>query len=311
MSLQRFLKEHSRRLKWSSSHLDRLDWRRSFTPNIIDQNAKRKKYEGLNSLACLRRIKKYGVALELNYPYVGSPSTWSYIGGEFAHLKRWNFKWLGQVEQHFVSVPSIAKDDSKDDVAGCFEYNADLAETLDSKQNAPTSLSMKTFKCHILREPIGVVGLITPWNYPLLMVTWKVALALAAGCTAILKPSELEFVTCLEFVEVCMELGLPLGVLNILTGLGPEVGTHLASHPHVEKVEFTQNSATRSKIMTAAVQLKPVAHSLCGEYLIVVFKDLDLDKGEPCYRIFRQVCERVQKYLDFGPIKRKVAGLAP
>ncbi|CAK9137688.1 unnamed protein product [Ilex paraguariensis] len=213
-------------------------------------------------------------------------------------------------DEFSMGVPSIAKDDDKDDVTGCFEYNANLVEALDSKQKAPTSLSMKTFKCHILREPIGVVGLITPWNYPLLMITWKVAPTLVVGCTAILKPSELESVTCLEFVEVCKEVGLPLGVISILTRLRHEASTHLTSHPHVEKFEFTRNSATRSKIMTAAVQLKPVAHSLCEKRPIVVFKDLDLDKGEPCYIIFRQACERVQKYLDFGPLKRKVAGMA-
>ncbi|KAL7601410.1 hypothetical protein Lser_V15G21485 [Lactuca serriola] len=77
------------------------------------------------------------------------------------------------------------------DVAGCFEYNADLAEELDRNQNASVSLPMDTFKCHLIREPIGVVGLITPWNYPLLMATWKVAPAMATGCAAILKPSEL------------------------------------------------------------------------------------------------------------------------
>lgn len=119
--------------------------------------------------------------------------------------------------------PANISFDNQDDVAGCFEYNADLAEALDAKQNAPIALPMDTFKCHVIREPIGVVGLITPWyfihlkmefflisflcillavldrffliiyyrNYPLLMATWKVASALAAGCAAVLKPSEL------------------------------------------------------------------------------------------------------------------------
>ncbi|KAL9996576.1 putative betaine-aldehyde dehydrogenase [Helianthus debilis subsp. tardiflorus] len=73
----------------------------------------------------------------------------------------------------------------------CFEYNAVLVEALDKKQNAYVTLPMDTFKCHLIREPIGVVGLISSWNYPLLMATWKVAPALAAGCAAVLKPSEL------------------------------------------------------------------------------------------------------------------------
>ncbi|KAJ0597459.1 putative betaine-aldehyde dehydrogenase [Helianthus annuus] len=97
-----------------------------------------------------------------------------------------------------------------DDVAGCFEYNADLAEAWDKKQNASVTLPMDTFKCHLIREPIGVVGLISPWNYPLLMATWKVAPALAAGCVAVLKPSELASLTCLELDEICKEVGLPM-----------------------------------------------------------------------------------------------------
>ncbi|CAI9295601.1 unnamed protein product [Lactuca saligna] len=111
---------------------------------------------------------------------------------------------------------------SKDDVAGCFDYNADHAEELDRKQNAYISLPMDTFKCHLIREPIGVVALITPWNYPLLMATWKVAPTLAARCAAILKPSELASLTCLELGEICREVGLPPGILNILTRLGQE-----------------------------------------------------------------------------------------
>ncbi|KAL9275695.1 Betaine aldehyde dehydrogenase, chloroplastic-like protein, partial [Drosera capensis] len=104
-------------------------------------------------------------------------------------------------------IPNFFRRVIQDDVAACFEYYAGLAEALDAKQKAPIDLPMDTFKCHILREPIGVVGLITPWNYPMLMATWKVAPALAAGCAAILKPSELASVTCLELADVCKEVG--------------------------------------------------------------------------------------------------------
>uniref|UniRef100_A0A6N2LHD0 aminobutyraldehyde dehydrogenase n=1 Tax=Salix viminalis TaxID=40686 RepID=A0A6N2LHD0_SALVM len=167
-----------------------------------------------------------------------------------------------------------------DDVAGCFEYYADLAEGLDAKQKAPVSLPMETFKSYVLKEPLGVVALITPWNYPLLMGAWKVAPALAAGCTAILKPSELASVTCLELADVCREVGLPPGVLNILTGFGTEAGAPLASHPHVDKVAFTGSSATGSKIMASAAQMiKPVSMELGGKSPIIVFEDVDLDKA--------------------------------
>ncbi|RVW52825.1 Betaine aldehyde dehydrogenase 1, chloroplastic [Vitis vinifera] len=190
-----------------------------------------------------------------------------------------------------------------DDVASCFEYFADHAEALDAQQKAPLSLPMETFKCHILKEPVGVVGLITPWNYPLLMATWKVAPALAAGCTAILKPSELASVTCLELADVCIEVGLPPGVLNILTGLGPEAGAPLASHPHVDKIAFTGSTVTGSKIMTAAAQLvKPVSLELGGKSPILVFEDVDLDKAAEwtafgCFWTNGQICSATSRLL--------------
>ncbi|CAL5198302.1 unnamed protein product [Lathyrus oleraceus] len=190
-----------------------------------------------------------------------------------------------------------------DDVAGCFEYYADLAEKLDARQKAPVSLPMDTFKSHVLREPIGVVGLITPWNYPMLMATWKVAPALAAGCAAILKPSELASLTCLELGEICKEVGLPPGVLNILTGLGPEAGAPLATHPDVDKVAFTGSSATGSKIMTAAAQLvKPVSLELGGKSPLVVFEDVDLDKAAEwaifgCFWTNGQICSATSRLI--------------
>ncbi|GAY38939.1 hypothetical protein CUMW_040550 [Citrus unshiu] len=111
------------------------------------------------------------------------------------------------------------------------------------------------------------------------MATWKVAPALAAGCAAILKPSELASVTCLELAEVCREVGLPPGVLNIVTGLGPEAGAPLVSHPHVDKIAFTGSNATGSRIMAAAAPMvKPVSLELGGKSPIIVFEDVDLDK---------------------------------
>ncbi|KAK8448957.1 hypothetical protein SEVIR_7G135300v4 [Setaria viridis] len=167
-----------------------------------------------------------------------------------------------------------------DDVAACFEYYADLAEALDGKQHSPIPLPMENFKSYILKEPIGVVGLITPWNYPLLMATWKVAPSLAAGCTAVLKPSELASLTCLELGAICIEVGLPPGVLNIITGLGSEAGAPLSSHPHVDKVAFTGSTETGKKIMTAAAQMvKPVSLELGGKSPLIVFDDVDIDKG--------------------------------
>ncbi|ESR52974.1 Betaine aldehyde dehydrogenase 1 [Citrus sinensis] len=190
-----------------------------------------------------------------------------------------------------------------DDVAGCFEYYADLAEGLDAKQKAPVSLPMENFKSYVLKEPIGVVGLITPWNYPLLMATWKVAPALAAGCAAILKPSELASVTCLELAEVCREVGLPPGILNIVTGLGPEAGAPLVSHPHVDKIAFTGSNATGIRIMAAAAPMvKPVSLELGGKSPIIVFEDVDLDKAVEwtifgCFWTNGQICSATSRLL--------------
>ncbi|KAE8813256.1 betaine aldehyde dehydrogenase [Hordeum vulgare] len=165
-----------------------------------------------------------------------------------------------------------------DDVAGCFEFFVGHAEALDKRKNAAVARS-ENFKCHLKKEPIGVVALITPWNYPLLMAVWKVAPSLAAGCTVVLKPSELAFVTCLELGDVCKEVGLPSGVLNIVTGLGNEAGAPLSSHPDVDKVAFTGSYATGQKIMVAAAPtVKPVTLELGGKSPIVVFDDVDIDK---------------------------------
>lgn len=199
-----------------------------------------------------------------------------------------------------------------DDVAACFEYYADLAEALDGKQRSPISLPMENFKSYVLKEPIGVVGLITPWNYPLLMATWKVAPALAAGCTTILKPSELASVSCLELGAICMEIGLPPGVLNIITGLGPEAGAPLSSHSHVDKVAFTGSTETGKRIMTSAAQMvKPVSLELGGKSPLIVFDDIgDIDKAVEwtMFGIFAnagQVCSATSRLLLHEKIAKK------
>eukprot|EP00252_Welwitschia_mirabilis_P011704 TRINITY_DN26075_c0_g1_i1.p1 TRINITY_DN26075_c0_g1~~TRINITY_DN26075_c0_g1_i1.p1 ORF type:complete len:503 (+),score=113.20 TRINITY_DN26075_c0_g1_i1:151-1659(+) len=198
-----------------------------------------------------------------------------------------------------------------DDVAACFEYYADLAEALDKKQATPLSLPMDAFKGYVLKEPIGVVGLITPWNYPLLMASWKVAASLAAGCTAILKPSELSSVTCLELAAICKEIGLPSGVLNILTGLGVDAGAPLASHPDVDKIAFTGSTATGRSIMSSAAQFtKPLSLELGGKSPILVFDDADIEKAVEwvmfgCFWTNGQICSATSRLLVQETIARK------
>ena len=166
-----------------------------------------------------------------------------------------------------------------EDTAGVFHFYADLAEGLDGhEQNVP--LGMEGFTSKAVREPIGVAGAIIPWNFPLLMASWKVAPALAAGCCMVLKPSELTSVTALELGEIANEAGLPTGVLNIVTGFGPEAGQPLTEHPLVDKLAFTGSVPTGSRIMaTAARDIKAVSLELGGKSPLVVFADTPVEEA--------------------------------
>ena len=140
-----------------------------------------------------------------------------------------------------------------------------------------------------LREPIGVVGLIVPWNFPLLMASWKVAPALAAGNTAILKPASYTPLTALRLGELALEAGIPAGVLNIVTGPGGSAGAALAAHPGVGKIAFTGETTTGQEIMRlASGNVKKISLELGGKSPNIVFADADLEKfaRESPYSVF-------------------------
>lgn len=167
-----------------------------------------------------------------------------------------------------------------EDTAGCFRFYAELAEQLDNDPEEIIPLGDERFKSKVIREPVGVAGTIIPWNYPLLMASWKVAPALAAGCTLVLKPSELTPLTALELGAIVEEVGLPPGVVNIVTGFGAEAGQPLSQHPGVDKLAFTGSVPTGSKIMTAAARdIKKVSLELGGKSPFVVFADCDIEKA--------------------------------
>lgn len=127
-------------------------------------------------------------------------------------------------------------------------------------------------------EPFGVIAMITPWNSPLLLLSWKLAAALAAGNTAVIKPSEFTSASTLEFMSLFTEAGFPAGVVNVVTGLGGEVGAALASHADVAKIAFTGSDGTGQKIYeTAARAIKPVTLELGGKSPNIVFEDADLE----------------------------------
>jgi betaine-aldehyde dehydrogenase len=129
-----------------------------------------------------------------------------------------------------------------------------------------------------VREPLGVVGLITPWNFPLAIASWKMAPALAAGNTVVLKPAELTPLTALRFAELALEAGLPEGVVNVVAGPGRECGARLVAHPDVAKIAFTGSTAVgRSIAAGAAETIKRVTLELGGKSANIVFADADVE----------------------------------
>jgi len=143
----------------------------------------------------------------------------------------------------------------------------------------PVSFDGKEYHAYTRREPVGVVGAIAPWNYPLALGAWKIAPALAAGCTVVLKPSEITPLSTLRLAELCHEAGLPEGVLNIVTGYGHEAGKALAEHPDVNKISFTGSTAVGKQIVQYALgNMKRVTLELGGKSPSIVFADAEIDK---------------------------------
>ncbi|MEX3815386.1 aldehyde dehydrogenase family protein [Paraburkholderia sp. BR13439] len=189
------------------------------------------------------------------------------------------------------------------DAAGCFEYYAGLAEELDNHPEEKIQLSDGRFTSKAVKEPIGVAGAIIPWNYPLLMAAWKVAPALAAGCTVVLKPAEVTSLTALELAAIAHEAELPPGVLNILTGSGSVAGQAIIDHKGVDKLAFTGSGPIGSQIMAAAARdIKRVSLELGGKSPFVVFEDADIEQAVEwiMFGIFwnqGQVCSATSRVL--------------
>jgi betaine-aldehyde dehydrogenase len=165
-----------------------------------------------------------------------------------------------------------------DTIVQIYAMYAGLAEGLDARGEEALDVPGGAFRTTVAYRPIGVVGMITPWNFPLEQFTWKVAPAIAAGCCAVVKPSEFTSLSALELAGIIAEAGLPAGVLNVVTGLGAEAGEALVSHPGVDKISFTGSTATGKRIMRAAADdLKRVSLELGGKNPVVVFDDVDID----------------------------------
>ena len=165
-----------------------------------------------------------------------------------------------------------------EDTAGTFDMYADLAEELDDNNSTAVALGDDRFSCEVIKEPAGVAAAIIPWNFPVLMASWKVAPALAAGCTIVLKPSEVTPLTAMELADIIDKAGVPAGVFNLVTGMGPDAGAPLSEHPLVDKIAFTGSVPTGSRIMQAAARdLKNVSLELGGKSPFIIFDDANID----------------------------------
>ncbi|WP_176704435.1 aldehyde dehydrogenase family protein [Pseudomonas bananamidigenes] len=165
-----------------------------------------------------------------------------------------------------------------DDVIATFEYYAGLAEGLDAKQDSNVPLPGDDFSARLRREPCGVVGLIVPWNFPMVTTAWKLAPALAAGCCVVLKPSEVTPLPELELAAIIAESGLPNGVFNLVCGTGLAVGAPLSADPRIAKVSFTGSNAVGVQVMQRAAEtVKGVSLELGGKSSLLILEDADLD----------------------------------
>ena len=159
-----------------------------------------------------------------------------------------------------------------------------------------------------LKEPVGVCAQIVPWNYPLMMATWKLAPALAAGCTVVLKPDPQTPLTALRLAELADEAGIPAGVVNVVVGDGPTIGAYLVRHPGVDKVAFTGSTKTGAEVMRLASEpLKRLSLELGGKSPTIIFADADLEQAIPsaAWSIFAsagQSCEARSRLLVEAPV---------
>ncbi|WP_395608642.1 aldehyde dehydrogenase family protein [Pseudomonas sp. B22129] len=165
-----------------------------------------------------------------------------------------------------------------DDVIATFEYYAGVADEMDTAQDSPVALPGDNFSARLRREPCGVVGLIVPWNFPMVTTAWKLAPALAAGCCVVLKPSEVTPLAELQLARIIAEAGVPAGVFNLVCGTGLAVGAPLTADRRVAKISFTGSNAVGVQVMQRAAEtIKGVSLELGGKSSLLVLADADLD----------------------------------
>src|ERR1017187_8294365 len=236
---------------------------------------------------------------------------------------RQNLPALAELECRNTGKPIVEAEYDINDVATCFEYYGGLATKVVGYVNPVPDNAMSL----TLKEPVGVAGQIIPWNYPLLMAAWKLAPALAAGCTCVLKPAEQTPLTALELAKHFEACGLPNGVVNIITGFGESVGAPLVQHQDVNKIAFTGSAAVGKQIVKmAADTVKRVTLELGGKSPNIFFADADfeaavdgalfgvfINQGEVCSAGSRILVERsiYKKFVEAMAAKAKTIKLGP
>ena len=199
---------------------------------------------------------------------------------KLADLVEKNFEELSQLDTLDMGAPISRTRGNKLRVLGMLRYYAGQATVIHG-ETIENSLPGEIFS-YTLKEPIGVVGAIIPWNGPLGASVWKIGPAIATGCTVVLKPAEEAPLTSLRLAELCMEAGIPPGVVNVVPGYGETAGAALASHPGVDKIAFTGSHVTGQSIIRASAgNLKRVSLELGGKSPDIVFADADLDAAVP------------------------------
>jgi betaine-aldehyde dehydrogenase len=242
---------------------------------------------------------------------------------KLAEIVRQRADELAEIETRNSGKPIVESEFDMTDVATCFEYYGGLATKIhgDVLPVPDNAISLA------LREPIGVAGQIVPWNYPLLMATWKMAPALCAGCTVVLKPAEQTPLSVLELASSFAEAGLPPGVVNIVTGVGETAGAAIVEHKDVDKIAFTGSPEVGRIIMRgAAGTLKKISLELGGKSPNIFFADSDfeaavdgalfgvfINQGEVCSAGSRILVQRpiYSKFVDAMAEKAKTIKVGP
>ena len=230
---------------------------------------------------------------------------------------------LAEIETRNSGKPIVEAEGDIEDVATCFEYYGGLATKIHGDVLPVPDKAMSL----ALREPIGVAGQIIPWNYPLLMAAWKLAPAICAGCSTVLKPAEQTPMTVLDLAASFDAAGLPPGVVNIVTGRGKTAGAAIVEHPGVDKIAFTGSVDVGKTIMRgAAGTLKKISLELGGKSPNIFFADADFDaavdgalfgvfvnQGEVCSAGSRILVERpiYKKFIDAMVAKARTITVGP